>query len=112
MEIKGVKASLGRAKGIVKIVLNKDDLKKVNDGDILLSVMTTPDFVHAMKKASAIVTDEGSILCHAAIISRELKIPCIVATKIATQVLETGDLVEVDATNKSVISIIKRRQEV
>lgn len=109
MEIRGIIASSGYAKGIVKVVLNKNDLDKVNDGDILLSVMTTPDFVPAMKRASAIVTDEGSILCHAAIISRELKIPCIVATKIATQVLKTGDLIEIDAIDKGVISIVKRR---
>ncbi len=60
-----------------------------------------------MRKAKAIVTDEGGVTCHAAIVSRELKIPCIVGTKIATRVLKDGDLVEVDA-DKAVIKILKR----
>jgi phosphoenolpyruvate synthase/pyruvate phosphate dikinase len=66
-------------------------------GNILVCPMTLPDYVPAMKKARAIITNEGGITCHAAIISRELKIPCIVGTKIATQVLKDGDRVEVDA---------------
>ena len=68
--------------------------------------MTFPSFVVAMKKASAFVTDEGGITCHAAIIARELKKPCIIGTKNATQVLHDGDLVEVDA-NKGIVKIIK-----
>jgi pyruvate,water dikinase len=59
--------------------------------------MTSPDFIPILKKVSAIITDEGGITCHAAIVSRELKIPCIVGTKIATKVLKDGDVVEVDA---------------
>ena len=59
--------------------------------------MTTPDYVPAMKRAAAIVTDKGGRTCHAAIVSRELKIPCVIGTKIATQVFKTGDIVEVDA---------------
>jgi pyruvate,water dikinase len=61
-----------------------------------------------IKKCGAIVTDEGGITCHAAVISRELEIPCIVGTKIATQVLKDGDLVEVDA-NKGVVKILKKK---
>ena len=61
--------------------------------------MTSPDYMVAVKKAAAIVTDEGGVTCHAAIVSRELKIPCIVGTKNATKALKTGDLVEVDADN-------------
>jgi pyruvate, water dikinase len=61
--------------------------------------MTTPDFVPIMGKAGAIITDEGGITCHAAIVSREMKIPCVVGTEIATKVLKDGDLVEVDADN-------------
>ena len=68
--------------------------------------MTTPDYIPAMKKAAAFVTDEGGITCHAAIIAREMKKPCIVGTKIATQILHDGDLVEVDA-DKGVVRIIK-----
>ena len=60
--------------------------------------MTQPEFLPAMKKASAIITDEGGLTCHAAIISRELGIPCIIVTKIATKVFKDGDIVEVDAT--------------
>jgi pyruvate,water dikinase len=68
--------------------------------------MTTPIFLPAMKKASAIITDEGGITCHAAIVSRELKKPCIIGTKIATQILKNGDLVEVDAER----GIIKKKK--
>ncbi len=68
--------------------------------------MTDPDFLPAMKKASAIITDEGGITCHAAIVSRELKIPCIIGTRIATKVLKDGDLVEVDA-NKGIEMVTK-----
>jgi pyruvate,water dikinase len=68
--------------------------------------MTTPDFVPAMRKAVAIITDEGGITCHAAIVSRELGKPCIIGTKIATKALKDGDVVEVDADN-GVVRIIK-----
>jgi len=78
-------------------------------GDILVAAMTSPDYILAMKKASAIITDEGGMTCHAAIVSRELGIPCIVNTKIATRVLKDGDLVEVD-TKKGVINIFKSRE--
>ena len=74
----------------------------MKDGEILVAPMTSPDYIVAMRKASAIVTDVGGLMSHAAIISRELGIPCIVGTKIATQVLKDGDLVEVDA-NKGII---------
>jgi pyruvate,water dikinase len=71
--------------------------------------MTRPQFISAMKLASAIVTDEGGLTSHAAIIARELKIPCIVGTKVATQVLHDGDLVEVDA-NKGIVRILEKIQ--
>jgi phosphoenolpyruvate synthase/pyruvate phosphate dikinase len=80
--------------------------RKIKSGDVLVCAMTTPDWVPYMKKASAIVTDEGGVTCHAAIISRELKKPCIVGTKIATSVLKDGDLVEVNA-DKGIVKIIK-----
>jgi pyruvate,water dikinase len=84
-------------RGRVKIVLTPDEMKKVYQGDIMVSGETTPDFMPAINKAAAIVTDIGGIASHAAIVSREFNIPCIVGTKIATQVLKDGDLVEVNA---------------
>ncbi len=96
-EISGQTAQPGYAKGIVKIVYRAKDMAKFNKGDILVSISTDPDIVPAMKKAAAIVTEQGGITSHAAIVSRELGTPCIIGTKIATQVLKDGDMVEVDA---------------
>ncbi|MBI2017473.1 hypothetical protein HYS92_00335 [Candidatus Daviesbacteria bacterium] len=98
-EIKGRVASKGLAKGNVAIVKGVKDLDKVKMGDILIAVTTHPDYVSAMRKAVAIVTDEGGITSHAAIVSREFGIPCIVGTKLATKVLRDGDMVEVDANS-------------
>ncbi|MFA6605058.1 MAG: PEP-utilizing enzyme [Patescibacteria group bacterium] len=98
-ELKGVVASKGKAQGVVKIILKIHDMINMDEGDILVSSMTRPEMAPAMKKAAAIITDEGGITCHAAIVSRELGIPCIIGTKIATQVLKDGDKVEVDADN-------------
>ncbi|MEM0350862.1 MAG: putative PEP-binding protein, partial [Archaeoglobaceae archaeon] len=94
--IKGLGASPGIASGYVKIVSGLEDIAKVKDGDVLVAVMTTPDMVPAMKRASAIVTDEGGMTCHAAIVSRELGVPAVVGTKKATEVLKDGMLVTVD----------------
>ncbi|MBI4176771.1 MAG: hypothetical protein HY516_00225 [Candidatus Aenigmarchaeota archaeon] len=102
--IKGTPASRGYAKGRVSIVKGVGDLQKVNRGDILVAVTTHPDFVPAMKKAIAVVTDEGGLSSHAAIVSREFGIPCIVGTKNATHVLNDGDVVSVDA-NKGIVTI-------
>ncbi len=104
--LQGTTASPGHIKGRVKIVLNNNDLAKVQPGDILVAVMTTPNFIMAMEKAAAFVTDEGGILYHAAIVSREMGKPCIIGTKNATKVFKDGDLVEVDA-KKGVIRKIK-----
>jgi phosphoenolpyruvate synthase/pyruvate phosphate dikinase len=105
-EIKGEPASPGKAKGPVKVILDVKELNKVNRGDILVANMTTPEYVVAMGKAAAIVTDRGGILCHAAIVSREMGKPCIIGTKIATKVLKDGRLVEVDA-EKGIVRKIK-----
>ncbi|MDK2794850.1 MAG: pyruvate, water dikinase, partial [Archaeoglobaceae archaeon] len=94
--LKGLGASPGIAVGEVKIVGSEKDISKVKEGDVLVAVMTTPDMVPAMKKASAIVTDEGGMTCHAAIVSRELGVPAVVGTKKATKVLKDGMLVTVD----------------
>ncbi|MFH1790054.1 MAG: PEP-utilizing enzyme [bacterium] len=95
--LKGMPASLGIAKGKVKIVFGIKDLKKVNEGDIIVAITTHPDYVPAMHRASAIITDEGGLTSHAAIVSRELKIPCIVGTKSATSILKDGNTIEIDA---------------
>ncbi len=104
--INGQPAFAGRAKGRVKIINTPQEMLKMHQGDVLVSHMTNPDIVPAMKKASAIVTDLGGITCHAAIVSRELKIPCVIGTKIATQVLKDGDRVEV-AAEKGMVKKIK-----
>ena len=106
--IEGQVANPGKARGIVKIIKSIEDIKKMNKGDILVSPMTEPKFVPAMEKAAAFVTDEGGILCHAAIVSREMGKPCIIGTKVATKALKDGDEVEVDA-NKGIVKIIKQR---
>ena len=99
-------AQLGKVRGSVKVVNNISEAVKVKPGNILVTYMTSPDFLPAMKKAAAFVTDEGGLTCHAAIIAREMKKPCIIGTKIATRVLKDGDLVEVDA-DKGVVRLIK-----
>lgn len=102
----GIVASRGTAKGYVKIIKTTKDMSKVKKGDILVASTTRPELMPALRRCAAIVTDTGGITSHAAIISRELKIPCIVGTNIATQVLRDGDLVEVNA-NKGVVRILK-----
>ncbi|MDB5189763.1 MAG: PEP-utilizing enzyme mobile domain protein [Parcubacteria group bacterium] len=89
----------GYAKGIVRIMKRKEQIPDAQEGDIIVSTMTTPDFIPAMQKAAAIVTDEGGITCHAAIVAREMNKPCVIGTKFATQLLKDGDFVEVDADN-------------
>ncbi len=101
-EIRGQCAFAGTAKGNVRILRRKDQIALVQPGEILVSPMTTPDFVPAMHKAAGIVTDEGGTLYHAAVVAREMKKPCIVGTKIASQALHDGDLVEMDAQKGTV----------
>lgn len=96
-EIRGSPASAGKAKGVVVIVRGVSDLSKVKKGDIIVAVTTHPDYVPAMQKAAAIITDEGGITSHAAIVARELGLPCIVGAKSATKSLKDGDKVEIDA---------------
>jgi len=109
--VKGMAASPGVATGRVILVRTVEDIVGVKEGDVLVTVMTNPDMVPAMKKAAAIVTDEGGRTCHAAIVSRELGIPCIVGTKTATQVLKPGTEVTVDATRGVVYKGRVRQQE-
>lgn len=105
-DLHGASANLGKAIGRVKICKDISSIEKFSTGDVLVASMTRPEFIHAMKKSVAIITDEGGITCHAAIVSRELGIPCIIGTKIATKVLKDGDLVEVNA-NHGIIKILK-----
>lgn len=105
-EIKGISASVGTAVGKAKIVKSIKDGSMIRKGDILVASMTRPHWMPFIKKASAIITEEGGITCHAAIVARELNIPCIIGTKIATKVLKNGMLVEVRA-NHGVVRIIK-----
>lgn len=106
-ELKGMTASLGRATGKVKKILKIHDMINMEQGDILVTSMTRPEMMPVMRLASAIITDEGGVTSHAAIISRELKIPCIIGVKIATQMLNDGDEVEVDA-DKGIIIVLKK----
>lgn len=107
-ELKGAVAFPGKAKGVVRIIFKPAEAKVFNDGDILVTPMTRPDFVPLMQKAGAIITDAGGVLCHAAITAREIKKPCIIGTKVATQVLKDGDEVEVDA-DKGVVKILNKK---
>ncbi len=100
--VEGYGASPGVASGTVKIIKDLSEIGKVQKGDILVTRMTSPDYVPAMEKSAAIVTDEGGITCHAAIVSRELGVPCIIATKTATQVLKDNMKITVDATHGKV----------
>jgi len=96
--LRGLGAAPGIGKGTVKILSGPKEMGKVLKGDVLVTDMTTPDFVPAMKRASAIVTNSGGMTCHAAIVSREMGIPCIVGTKTGTTVLHDNQMITVDAS--------------
>ena len=96
--LRGLPASPGFSTNRVRILLDLDDLSKMQSGEILVTVMTTPDFVPAMRRASAIITDAGGLTSHAAIVSRELGVPAVIGTIDATRKLQDGMIVTVDAT--------------
>ena len=100
----GLGASPGIGYGPVTLVKTKKEINKVKQGDVLVTAMTSPDFVPAMKKVSAIITDKGGLTSHAAIVSRELGVPCVVGTKIATKTLKEGRVVTVDGKEGKVYS--------
>jgi pyruvate,water dikinase len=102
----GIPASPGMASGPVKIIKNPKEINKIKNGDVLVTGMTTPDFVPAMKKAVAIVTDSGGQTSHAAIVSRELGIPCIVGTQTATKILKNNQFVTVNGLRGEVYKTI------
>jgi len=103
-DVKGIPASLGKASGVVRVIMSSDlaSLAKVKQGEVLVSDTTNPDMTPVMKKVVAIITDMGGVTSHAAIVTRELEIPCIVGTRNATKVLKDGMKVEVDAFNGTV----------
>ena len=109
--VRGLGASPGMAAGTVKIVLDIDELDKIKDGDIMVTTMTTPDMVPAMRRASGIVTDEGGVTCHASIISRELGIPCVVGTGDATTTLVENSGVTLDGKKGLVFDGISQTKE-
>ncbi len=96
-------ASAGKARGVARVVLRVSDLRNVKKGDVLVSPNTTTEMMRAIRKVSAIVTDEGGLGSHAAIVSREFSIPCIVGSRVGTKVIKNGDLIEVDA-DKGIIN--------
>jgi phosphohistidine swiveling domain-containing protein len=101
----GQTAYKGRVKGRVKIIRKREDMKGFETGEVIVASATTPDFMPIMKICSAIISEQGGVISHASITSRELKIPCIVGVKGATQVLKDGDEVEVDA-DEGVVKIL------
>ena len=105
-EIRGQSACKGNTKGKGRVIMSKKDIGLLEQGEILVTSMTTPEYLPAMQKSSAFVTDEGGITCHAAIVARELGKPCIIGTKNATQILKNGDMVEVDA-DTGIVRILK-----
>jgi len=105
--VKGFSACKGIVRGKAIVIKTARDLDKISEGDILITHMTTTNFVPILSKVSAIVTDEGGITCHAAIISREMNIPCIIGTRFATKAFKDGDIVEVDAEKGVVKRVIK-----
>lgn len=113
-ELKGIVANKGRATGRVVIAPMLTDpeaiarvVAKMNDGDVLVAESTTPELLLLCKKASAIVTDQGGMLSHAAVVSREMGKPCVIGTQRGTRVLKDGDMVEVDA-DQGIVRILER----
>jgi len=97
-EFSGSVAYKGKAKGIARVISTDSEIYRVKKGDILVCNLTNPNYNPVFPRVAGIVTDEGGILCHSAIMAREFKIPCIIGTKFATRILKDGDIIEVDAT--------------
>lgn len=104
--ISGSIANRGRVRGTARILNTYNDIYKVKKGDIIVTTMTTPDYVSAMEKAAGFITDEGGITCHAAIISREFNVPCIVGTVNATKEIKDGEIIELDAYNGKIYKLV------
>ena len=108
--VKGFGASPGIAGGTARLLVGSAEMDRLKAGEVLVTTMTTPDMVPAMTRAAAIVTDEGGMTCHAAIVSRELGVPCIVGTRSATKVIADGETVSVDGKTGSVYRGLERAQ--
>ena len=91
--------------GVARVILDPSKDYTFNEGDILIADMTRPEYIPLIKKSSAIVTDAGGMLCHAAISAREFQIPCVVGTQVATTSIQNGDTIQVDA-EKGLITIL------
>lgn len=102
--LKGLGAAPGRAVGPVRILSSPDEGQRLVKGDILVAVMTSPDWMPTLRRAAALVTDGGGMTCHAAIVSRELRIPCVVGTRDATRLLRDGEIVTVDGSAGRVLA--------
>ncbi len=100
--LKGVGVYPGLVRGPVRVIESLKDQDRIQPGDILVTTMTTPEMHEMLGKVAAIITDEGGMTCHAAIVSRELQIPCVIATENATKLLKTGEIVEVNSKNGTV----------
>ncbi len=98
-ELKGQIAYKGKVTAKARVILDKKKANELQEGEILVTPMTMPDFVPAMKISAGIITNEGGVLCHAAIMSRELRKPCVIGTKNATSVIKTGQVITLDADN-------------
>ena len=94
--LSGLAASVGRGSGRARILTSPDQQREFLDGEVLVAEMTSPDWVPAMRRAAALITDGGGVTCHGAIVSRELQLPCVVGTGNATTSLRTGQEVTVD----------------
>ncbi|MGH8998962.1 MAG: PEP-utilizing enzyme [Acidimicrobiia bacterium] len=105
-ELVGVAASTGTARGPARVLLNADELHRLQPGDILVCESTSPNWTPAFGKVAGCVCDNGGTLCHASIVSREYRIPCVVGVGLATSIINTGDEVEVDGT-KGVVRIFR-----
>ncbi len=109
-QLNGQIASPGLIKGKVKIVNSIEEMDKLFEGEILVSLATQPELVPAMKRSAGIVTEQGGMTCHAAIVSRELNKPCVVGVQKATEYLKDNDLIELDAYH-GIIRILKRAKK-
>ena len=101
-EIKGQTAFKGKIRGVARVIVDRRNAHELQKGEILVTTMTSPEFVPAMKISGGIITNEGGILCHAAIMSREFHKPCVIGTKIATDAITTGQIVVLDADNATI----------
>jgi len=109
--VRGLGASPGRAHGKVRVLLDVQNISEFQPGEVLVTSMTTPDWVPAMRKAAAIVTDSGGMTAHAAIVSRELGLPCVVGTGKATEILRSGQIVTVDGTLGVILRGVHKAEE-